>query len=130
MYRTIKSEQDFILLQRDLDTLSQWVKAWQMRFNLSKCTVMRCTRSLNPIILNYSFHGSTLSVTHKHIRTLKVCWMITFHGLSPMLLIRLLKRHLSKCSSKIKVSAYLQMVHPFVEYAYVVWELCMHGHTM
>ena len=30
LHRAIKSEQDFILLQRDLDTLSQWAKIWQM----------------------------------------------------------------------------------------------------
>ena len=66
LYLSVKSEQDSILLQWDLDTLSQWAKVWQMRFNLSKCTVMRCTRSHNPIIVNYSFHGFTLSATSKH----------------------------------------------------------------
>ena len=67
LYFPIKSEQDSILLQRDLDTLSQWAKVWQMRLNLSKCTVMRCTRSHNHIIVNYSLYRSTLSVTHKHM---------------------------------------------------------------
>ena len=66
LYCTIKSEQDSILLQWDLDTLAQWAKVWQMRFNLSKCTIMRCTRSHNPIIVNYSLHGFTLSATSKH----------------------------------------------------------------
>ena len=65
LYLPIKSEQDSILLQQDLDTSSQWAKVWQMRFNLSKCTVMRCTRSHNPIIVNYSLHGFTLSACNK-----------------------------------------------------------------
>ena len=57
LYFPIKSEQDSILLQWDLDTLCQWAKVWQMRFNLSKCTFMRCTRSQYPIIVNYSLYG-------------------------------------------------------------------------
>ena len=64
LYRTIKSEQDSILLQWDLDTLSLWAKVWQMRFNLSKGTIIRCTRLHNPIIINYSLHGFTLSATN------------------------------------------------------------------
>ena len=59
----IKSEQDSILLQQDLETLSQWAKVWQMRF---KRTVMRSTKSHNPIIVNYLLHGFTLSTTSKH----------------------------------------------------------------
>ena len=66
LYHVIKTEQDSILLQKDLDALSQWAIVWQMRFNLSKCTVMRCMRSQNPMIANYSLHGSILSLTHKH----------------------------------------------------------------
>jgi len=37
-------------LQKDLDTLSQWAVIWKMRFNPSKCAVMRCTRSHNRLI--------------------------------------------------------------------------------
>ena len=72
LYRTIKSEQNSILLQRDLDTLSLWAKVWQMRFNLNKCTIIRCTRSHNPIIINYSLHGFTLSAT-TNICILELC---------------------------------------------------------
>ena len=90
LYLSIKSDQDSILLQEDLDTLSLWEKVWQMWFNLSKCTVMRCTKSHNPTIVNYSLHGFTLSAK-ANIRILELCWMSTFHGLStlPMLLIKL-----------------------------------------
>ena len=42
LYRTIKTEQDSFLLQKDLDALSQWATIWQMSFNPSKCTVMKC----------------------------------------------------------------------------------------
>ena len=37
-------------------------------------------------------------------------------------MLNFLKRHLSKCSSHVKASAYLLMVRPVMEYACVVWD--------
>ena len=34
LYRVIKTEQDTVSLQRDLDTLSHWALVWQMRLTL------------------------------------------------------------------------------------------------
>jgi len=117
LYRTIRTVQDSILLQKDLDTLSQWAVVWQMRFNLSKCTVMRCTRSQNPIITNYSLCESILSVTHQHsylgvMLTNHLSW--TTHVINiankATQMLNFIKHHLSKCSSDVKASAYLLMV--------------------
>ena len=121
LYLPIKSEQDSILLQRDLDTLSLWAKVWQMRFNLSKCTIIRCTRSHNPIIVNYSLHGFTLSATNKHtylgvMLNDHLSWSIHVTNVANIAsrMLNFLKRHLSKCSSNVKPSAYLIMVHPLM----------------
>ena len=129
LYLPIKSEQDSILLQQDLDTLSQWAKVWQMRFNLSKCTVMRCTRSHNPVIVNYSLHGFTLSATSKHtylgvMLDHHLSWSIHVTNVANKAtrMLNFLKRHLSKCSFNVKASAYLLMVRPLMEYACVVWD--------
>ena len=56
LYRFITSEQDTTALQKDLDTLVQWASKWQMKFNIGKCTIMRCTRSPNPIYYMYSLY--------------------------------------------------------------------------
>ena len=48
LYRTIKSIEDSIILQRDIKLLSQWATVWQMNFNISKCIVISCTKSLTP----------------------------------------------------------------------------------
>ena len=66
-----------------------------------------------------------------HIHNLELCWMITSNGLSTLTnvankairMLDFLKRYLSKCSSNVKTSAYLLMVHPLMEYACVVWDL-------
>ena len=52
LYRTIKSTEDSFIVQKDLDLLSQWATVWQMRFNVSKCVVIRCSRSLMPFQYN------------------------------------------------------------------------------
>ena len=129
LYRAIKTEQDSILLQQDLNALSQWAVTWQMRFNLSKCTVMRCTRSQNPMIANYSLHGSILSLTHNHLYLgvmlddhLSWSTHVTNIANKATRMLNFLKRNLSKCSSHAKASAYLLMVQPVMEYASVVWD--------
>ena len=129
LYRTIKSEQASVLLEWDLDTLSLWAKVWQMRFNLSKCTVIRCTRSHNPMIINYSLHGFTLSVTNKHSYMYlgvmlddQLSWSIHITNVANKAtrMLNFLKHHLSKCSSNVEASAYLLMVCPLMECACVV----------
>ena len=46
LYRTITTDEDTSQLQRDLDQLQEWATKWQLRFNVSKCTIMRFTKSL------------------------------------------------------------------------------------
>ena len=48
LYRVINSAEGANMLQEDLNRLSEWANTWQLRFNVSKCTVIRCTRSLTP----------------------------------------------------------------------------------
>ena len=53
LYRKIQSPKDSILLQKDLDLLSHWVSIWQMKFNTTKCVVLRCSTSPIPIQHDY-----------------------------------------------------------------------------
>ena len=45
VYREIRSLQDQLQLQKDLDHLEQWSKQWGMAFNAKKCSVMTISRS-------------------------------------------------------------------------------------
>jgi hypothetical protein len=40
VYRTIKTTDDAVSLQNNLDTLQQWEKDWLMSFNPDTCEVM------------------------------------------------------------------------------------------
>ena len=66
LYRVIDSQEDTFILQQDLDKLSQWVQTWQLRFNIAKCVVIRCTRSLQPIVYDYKLNNHSLTVTDRH----------------------------------------------------------------
>ena len=47
LFRTVKSIDDFNILQNDLDTLSQWTNEWLLSFNVDKCKVMHIGKN-NP----------------------------------------------------------------------------------
>ena len=64
LYRVIDSQNDASILQQDLDRISEWVHIWQLRFNVSKCVVIRCIRSQSPIIHNYELNNQLLIDIH------------------------------------------------------------------
>ncbi len=71
LYRPIRSEDDQVNLQQDLDSLSCWAETWGMRFNPSKCHIMsvgttkKFTKfySLCGCILSQMSHSKYLGVT-------------------------------------------------------------------
>ena len=112
-YRVIDSPNDASILQQDLDRLSEW---WQLRFNVSKCFVIRCTRSQSPIIHNYDLNNHTLTITDRHtyLRVLldkHLSWSPHVSKISGKAsrTLNFLKRNLSNCSTQVKAAAYLAM---------------------
>ena len=67
------------------------------------------------VLSDYSYHSSASSMVEQ------------FNYWLPLAKRR--KQQRLKCLSKVKASAYLLMVHPLMEYACVVWDLCMAMHT-
>ena len=128
-YRVIDSPNDASILQQDLDRLLEWVHIWQLWFNVSKCFVIRCTRSQSPIIHNYDLNNHTLTITDRHtyLRVLldkHLSWSPHVSKISGKAsrTLNFLKRNLSNCSTQVKAAAYLAMVRPQLEYASVVWD--------
>ena len=50
------------VLQNDLDSLAIWESRWDMKFNPSKCQVVRVTSSRRPINTLYFLHVQVLEV--------------------------------------------------------------------
>ena len=97
-----------------------------MKFNTTKCIVLRCSRSPTPIQHDYQLNDHVLDIKdeypylgitlHKslswtsHISKISTKASQTFD---------FLRRNLSNCSASIKTSAYLTLVRPIMEYAAV-----------
>jgi hypothetical protein len=47
-------------LQKDLDKLVNWAWEWQMKFNASKCYVLRITNKKKPVLHSYTMHDQIL----------------------------------------------------------------------
>ena len=121
MYRIIDSLEDSLCLQRDLSTILNWTKKWQMQLNIDKCVVLRCTRSTSPINYDYNLNDETLQVTEQH-RYLGLIFhesMQWLHHIQAMCIkanrsLHFLRRNLSKCSSNVKQNAYITVIRPLL----------------
>jgi AraC-like DNA-binding protein len=65
IYREIKDPTiDTVILQSDLNSVSEWANKWKMHFNVSKCEVMRITHSRDKSVPNYHLEEMSLKVVH------------------------------------------------------------------
>ena len=55
---------DTVILQSDLNSVSEWANKWKMHFNVSKCEVMRITHSRDKSVPNYHLEDMSLKVVH------------------------------------------------------------------
>ena len=60
IYRQINKVVDSIALQSDLTALDLWADRWQVKFNPSKCEVMRITHNKNKSTTRYQVSGTEL----------------------------------------------------------------------
>ena len=129
LYQKIKSPQCSISLYKDLHLLSHWALIWQMNFNISKCVVLRCSRSLMPIPYNYWLNDCVLDIREEQpylgiILHKSLSWSSHIPKISAKTsqTFNFLQRNLSKCSPPIKASAYLTLVCSIMEYVAAVWD--------
>ena len=60
VYRTIRSAEDTLTLQHDLNTLDDWATKWQMAFNVKKCQMIRITNARRNIFPGDYFMGDEM----------------------------------------------------------------------
>ena len=114
--KEINSPQDFELLQEDLDQLVEWCKVNLLRFNVSKCVLLRFGPEIS--LHSYSVHGDPISLCtlHKNLRVLLTS------NLSWSSHIASIKRVVPYSSSvDLKRSRYLSLVRFHLSYCSPVW---------
>ncbi len=129
VYRTIKTMQDQINLQKDLDALKKWADTWGMRFNASKCQVMRISRSRTPYERYYKLCNEILDQVDKTkylgvTISDELSWSPHIENITSKAnkVLGILRRNLKHCPTNLKETAYLTMVRSILEYACAVWD--------
>ena len=128
IYKTIANQADENLLQNDLDNLLNWADKWGMKFNASKCNVMRISRQKDPGRTNYKMMGEQLGevTTHQYLgvhiqNNLKWNKQAKHASDKATKILNFIRRNFHNCSKSVKVRLYQALVRPHIEYASVVW---------
>ena len=128
LYRNIRNQNDQVILQNDLDTISSWAEKWLMELNINKCSVLSITLKRNSIFHDYNILGATLKRVTNHdylgvTISSDLNWLRHATKISNKTsrTLGLLKRTLSPCSQNVKSIAYKMLVRPQLEYASEVW---------
>ncbi|XP_071132773.1 uncharacterized protein [Mytilus edulis] len=133
--KTIDCKDDCNQLQKDLDKLIDWASKWQMKFNASKCYVLRITNKKKPILHNYHMHGQVLENVSQNPYlgvqfTNNLKWDIHINNITAKAnkSLGFLRRNIGKFPEEIKKRAYQAIVRPNVEYASSVWDPYQENH--
>lgn len=129
MYSNISCQEDQIALNSAVKTVSDWCEKWKMKINYDKTVYTTITkRTKNVLAFNYQLNGKLLSKT-SHFKYLGVTishdlnWKLHINNLCSSAEKKLwfLRRKLKGTPSNLKLTAYLTLVRPMLEYASVVW---------
>ena len=131
IYKTVTSIQEAEQLQDDLHKIYEWTNKWQMKLNVDKCTVLRCTRSETPIQYVYTLMNCNLHVKRLHTYIYLGVEIDNTMSWSPHIqtvsnratkVFNFVKQNLGNCPASTKRIAYLTLVRPIMEYAAPVWD--------
>ena len=129
LYRSIRTTEDAVQLQNDLDNLVSWENKWSMQFHPDKCFLLKVTNKRNIIDTKYTIHGETLKsvdkakylgiVISKNLTWNKHIDLITSKATNTRLF---LQRNLSWADKDTRLMCYKTFTRPLVEYASTVWD--------
>ena len=129
LYKTITSMEDTLVLQRDLDSLKEWGSRWGMRFNVSKCNIMRLAWSRQPMTKFYTLGGEIIEEVNqaKYLGvtlTSELNWSthidITTNKANSTL--GFLRRNLRYSPKSLKELSCMSLVHSKLEYCASIWD--------
>ena len=129
LYNVVETSENVRNLQEDLDRLVKWAETWQMKFNPSKCYVLRVTRKKKPIMYPYTMMGVTLeAATHQTYLGVEITNDLSWNTHIKKICrkannaLNFIRRNLYDCPTNIKETAYNALVRPHLEYSSNVWD--------
>ena len=129
LFRKICKQEDAQALQKDLDAILSWSHRWQMRFNPSKCKVLRITGKRNPLTVTYRMDGNDLEEVENHpylgVELDKnLSWNTHIDQMCAKAhkSLNFLRRNMYHCPEKTKETTYNTLVRPILEYSASAWD--------
>ena len=130
LYRTIKNEEDSIILQNDLNKLQLWEKKWKMEFHPGKCQLLRITnKTKNFISTDYFIHNSKIELADsaKYLGLIidnKLKWKRQYSYVCKKAnkMLAFLRRNFYSCPKSIKETCFNSLVRPVLDYGCVIWD--------
>ena len=129
IYRTIKSQNDCLKLQEDIESAIKWEQDWLMSFHPDKCNILQVTTKKQPHHFYYNMHGHIL----KSVKSAKYLGITLSSDLKWNTHINqtigkanrslsFIRRNLKINSKTVKERAYQSLVRPKLEYCCTVWD--------
>lgn len=129
LYSNISCQEDQVTLNSAIKTVTDWCEKWKMKINYEKTVYTTITKKTKNILaFDYQLNGKLLLKT-SHFKYLGVTvshdlnWKNHINNLccSAEKKLWFLRRKLKGAPSNVKLTAYLTLVRPMLEYASVVW---------
>ena len=123
MYRPIRSVEDQVAMQRNLDSLERWGDTWGMRFNAKKCHIMTLGRGRSTLMHFCSLCGEILSsVDEAKYLGINISHDLSWSPHVQSLCSRgnstlgFLRRNLRRCPAKLKEQSYIALVRSVLDF--------------
>ena len=127
LIRPIVTENDRDILQHDIDKLTRWTSKWQMKFNVSKCSVLHFGHN-NPRH-KYTMDGSYLQSKEEEkdlgvtvSTTMKFSKQCAESVKKANRVIGIIRRNFSNFDRNVILKLYKSLVRPHLDYAVPVWK--------
>lgn len=126
LYREIRSFQDHIKLQEDLNCLVDWARKWGMKFNAKKCFVLPTKNQkpyfyeLDKVVLKHVNESPYLGVEISS--DLKWTKHITNITKRAGIKLGFLRRNLGSCTPELRRLAYISLIRSTLDYGATVWD--------
>ena len=129
---TIRSVNDLLVLQQDLDALSEWSNTWKMLFNIDKCKVMEFSKSGHSLYHDIELTMGAQQRALDHIDSEKDLGVTLSNNLKFSKHVRLqankafsvlgqLRRTFKFWTIDTFKTLYCAYIRPHLEYAAVIW---------
>ena len=107
----------------------EWSNTWLMRFNATKCHLLKITRQHKYLLTKYNINGSQLQeVSHHPYLGVELSpdltWKTHICNITSKAnrILNLLRRHLYGCNQDVKERAFTSLVQPHLCYSSSVWD--------